>query len=103
MPWFPPLFLASRELRVSHARGHRLESGRDHPQNAATPVPFATFAGTNRTRHAHCLRAGTGGTRRGPDHRVTDLRSAAGAHCTLASAKISSLAVPIHHHGSFMA
>src|SRR5260370_23892421 len=36
---FPPLFLASRELRLSHARGHRLESCRDHPQNAATPGP----------------------------------------------------------------
>src|SRR5207302_2846748 len=34
---FPPLFLASRELRLSRARGHRLESCRDHPQNAATP------------------------------------------------------------------
>src|SRR6266568_4087648 len=34
-------FLASRELRLSHAGGHRLESCRDHPQNAATPVPFA--------------------------------------------------------------
>src|SRR5438093_11926293 len=27
--------LASRELRLSHARGHRLESCRDHSQNAA--------------------------------------------------------------------
>src|SRR6266699_2784604 len=35
------------KLRLSHARGHRLESCRDHLQNAATPVPFATFAGTN--------------------------------------------------------
>src|SRR5207245_4271722 len=70
---FPPLLLASRELRLSHARGHRLESCRDHPQNAATPVPFATFAGTNCTRHAHCLIAPTARTRRDPDHRVTDL------------------------------
>src|SRR5881396_411603 len=31
----PPLFLASREHRLSRARGHRLESCRDHPQNAA--------------------------------------------------------------------
>src|SRR5437867_3229566 len=44
---FLHLFLASRELRLSHARGHRLEYCRDDPQNAATPVPFATFAGTN--------------------------------------------------------
>src|SRR5213594_3907559 len=71
---FLHLFLASRELRLSHARGHRLESCRDHPQNAATPVPFATFAGTNCTRHAHCLIAPTGRTRCDPDHRVTDLR-----------------------------
>src|SRR3989441_1764426 len=71
---FLHLFLASRELRLSHARGHRLESCRDHPQNAATPVPFATFAGTNGTRHAHCLIAPTGRTRCDPDHRVTDLR-----------------------------
>src|SRR3989449_9232307 len=70
----PPLLLASRELRLSHASGHRLESCRDHPQNAATPVPFATFAGTNCTRHAHCLIAPTARTRRDPDHRVTDLR-----------------------------
>src|SRR6266704_7081128 len=68
------IFLAPRELRLSHARGHRLESCRDHPQNAATPVPFAAFAGTNWTRHAHCLIAPTGRTRRDPDHRVTDLR-----------------------------
>src|SRR5205807_674111 len=32
----PPLFLASRELRLSYTRGHRLESCRDDPQNAAT-------------------------------------------------------------------
>src|SRR5438445_10977111 len=36
---FPPLFLASRELRLSHARGHRLESCRDHPQNADNARP----------------------------------------------------------------
>src|SRR5437667_10006941 len=42
---------------------------------AARQVPFATFAkGTNRTRHAHCLIAPTGRTRRDPDHRVTGLR-----------------------------
>src|SRR5947199_2201446 len=66
--------LASRELRLSHASGHRLESCHDHSQNAATPVPLATFAGTNCARHAHCLIAPTGRTRRDPDHRVTDLR-----------------------------
>src|SRR5882762_780757 len=52
------IFLAPRELRLSHARGHRLESCRGHAQNAATPVPFAT-----------CLIAPTGRTRRDPDHR----------------------------------
>src|SRR6266851_7438225 len=62
------IVLASRELRLSHARGHRLESCRDHSQNAATPVPFAVFAGTNGTRHAHRLIAPTGRTRRDPDH-----------------------------------
>src|SRR5437588_5055478 len=36
------IFLAPRELRLSHVRGHRLESCRDHPQNAATPVPYST-------------------------------------------------------------
>src|SRR2546425_12572478 len=42
---------------------------------AARQVPFATFAkGTNGTRHAHCLIAPTGRTRRDPDHRVTELR-----------------------------
>src|SRR3989454_5410895 len=55
MPWFSSTFLASRELRLSHARGHRLESCRDHSQNAAT-------------RHANCLIAPTGRTRRDPDH-----------------------------------
>src|SRR5207237_4275707 len=50
-----PLLLASRELRPSHARGHRLESCRDHAQHAATPVPFAT-----------CLIAPPGRTSRDP-------------------------------------
>src|SRR5437867_8158226 len=55
------------------------------------------------SQHAHCLIAATGRTRRDPDHRVTDLRSAAGENCTLAAAKIAPWAVPIHRHGSFMA
>src|SRR5438309_9439083 len=42
------------------------------PRMQTTPVALATFAGTNRTRHAPCLIAPTGRTRRAPDHRVPD-------------------------------
>src|SRR5713101_9694415 len=56
--WYAMVFLHffwhHENYDSSHARGHRLESCRDHAQSAATPVPFATFAGTNCTRHAHC-------------------------------------------------
>src|SRR5437867_10154118 len=70
-------FLWHHESYDSHMpEGHRLESCRDHPQNAATPVPFATFAGTNCTRHAHCLIAPTARTRRDPDHRAAESPSA---------------------------
>src|SRR5260370_6177403 len=84
----PPLVLASRELRLSHARGHRLESCRDHSQNAATPVTFAVFAGTNGTRHAHRLITPTGRTRRDPDHPrdgFTSKRRGLGRECALAT------------------
>src|SRR5713101_5340734 len=41
--WYAMVFLHffwhHEKLRLSHARGHRLESCRDHPQNAATPGP----------------------------------------------------------------
>src|SRR5438874_4983884 len=41
MPWFPPTRRRStyslRDLRLGHTRGHRFDSCRDHPQNAATP------------------------------------------------------------------
>src|SRR5437870_11934609 len=75
MPWFASTFLGiTRTTTLTCQRSQVGVLSRNHPQNAATPVPFATFAGTNRTRHAHCLIVPTGRTRRDPDHRVTGLR-----------------------------
>src|SRR5437667_9359846 len=54
------------------------------------------------SQHAHCLIAATGGTRRDPDHRVTDLRSAAGENCTRATASIAPSTASIDSHASFM-
>src|SRR2546421_4134200 len=52
------IFLAPRNLRLSHAKGHRLESCRDHLRMQQRPS----------------LIAPTGRTRRDPDHPVTGLR-----------------------------
>src|SRR5436189_2748840 len=77
MPWFASTFLGiTRTTTLTCQRSQVGVLSRNHPQNAATPVPFATFAGTNCTRHAHCLIAPTARTRRDPDHRVAESPSA---------------------------
>src|SRR6058998_4171546 len=75
MPWFASTsFGITRTTTLTCQRSQVGVLSRPSPECKATPVPFATFAGTNCTRHAHCLIAPTARTRRDPDHRVTDLR-----------------------------
>src|SRR5882762_1989441 len=75
--WYAMVFLhivfASRELRLSHARGHRLESCRDHPQNAATPgvrrvtlVTGERATGRTRVEQSRYLGSGNVSRRRVP-------------------------------------
>src|SRR5712692_5876656 len=74
MAWFASTcFGITRTTTLTCQRSQVGVLSRPFPE-CSNARPFAVFAGTNGTRHAHRLIAPTGRTRRDPDHPVTGLR-----------------------------
>src|SRR5881628_1755558 len=74
MPWFSSTFFGiTRTTTLTCQRSQVGVLSRPSPE-CSNARPLCDIRRDELTRHAHCLIAPTGRTRRDPDHRVTDLR-----------------------------